>query len=106
VETVHPLEAAEDIGGGVAFGVADVQARTARVGEHVEDVILRLAAVGIRGAEGLFFQPVLLPTGFDGGRLISRHGAEISDWRLRSSDGRQSSYGRGSPSSFSRDRLS
>ena len=43
VEAVHPLEAGQDVGGGVPFGVADVQPGPAGVGEHVEDVVLRLA---------------------------------------------------------------
>ena len=78
VEAVHPLEAAEDIGGGVAFGVADVQAGAAGVREHVEDVALRLARrarfAGVGGAEGLVRFPEVLPPAFDVGRVVTRHG--------------------------------
>ena len=44
------LVAGEDVGGGVALGMADVQAGAAGIGEHVEDVELRL--VGERRACG------------------------------------------------------
>ncbi len=80
--------AGEDIGGGVALGMADMEAGPGGVGEHVEDVELGgeggggsgLAAEtvalgegmvrgdhlsGIERAKGLFAFPVLLPTGFD-----------------------------------------
>ncbi len=68
VEAAHPLVAGEDVGGGVAFRVADVQARAARVGEHVEDVELRLRGieVGIArvgSAERFAGQPKRLPLG-------------------------------------------
>ena len=36
----HPLIAADDVGGRVALGMADVQPVAAGVGEHVEDVEL------------------------------------------------------------------
>ena len=49
VETAHALVAGEDIGGGVAFRVADMQPRARRVREHVEDVIFRdVAGVRVR----------------------------------------------------------
>ena len=70
VEAVHALVAADDVGGGVAFRVTDVEPGAGRVGEHVEDVILRLGGieVGIArsgGAEGFLFEPALLPLGFE-----------------------------------------
>src|SRR5688500_10855493 len=72
VVALHALVAGEDIGGGVAFGMADVQARAGGVGEHVENVEfwreLALVALGERvlggnglagvpGAEGLLLVP-------------------------------------------------
>ena len=42
IEAAHALVARDDIGRGVAFGMADVQARAARIREHVEDVEFRL----------------------------------------------------------------
>ena len=70
VEAVHPLVAADDVGGGVAFRMADVQARAAGVGEHVEHVEFRLRGVEIRiartgGAEGFLGLPALLPLGLE-----------------------------------------
>ncbi len=70
VEALHPLVAADDVGGGVAFRMADVQARAAGVGEHVEHVVLRLRGIEIRiaragGAEGLLGLPAGLPFGLE-----------------------------------------
>jgi hypothetical protein len=42
----HPVEAREDVGRDVAQRVPDVQARSARVGEHVED---EQVPAGVRG---------------------------------------------------------
>ena len=69
----HPLEAADDVGGRIAFRVADVQSLPARVGKHVQDVHL-LRPRQAWGGEGLVFFPVFLPLGFDNGRIIARHG--------------------------------
>ncbi len=74
VEAAHALVAGQDVGGGVALGVADVQAGAARVGEHVEDVELRLVRQ-VRRAEGLVFQPVLLPARLDRLGVVTRHDA-------------------------------
>ena len=68
IEAPAHLRAADDIGGRVTFRVADMQARSGRVGEHVEDEELRLRGIevriaGIRGAEGFFLIPDLLPLG-------------------------------------------
>jgi hypothetical protein len=70
--------AGEDVGGGVALGMADVEAGTGGIGEHVEQVILRevgalfigVALAGgvggrngfarVPGAEGLVFKPEFL----------------------------------------------
>ena len=70
IEAVHPLVAADNVGGGVTFRVPYVEARAAGVGEHVEHVEFRLRGVEIRvaragGAEGFFGLPALLPLGFE-----------------------------------------
>ena len=75
VEALHPLEAADDVGGGVPLGVADVQPRAAGVGEHVEDVELGPPAVEVGGREGLVLLPVALPLGLDPLRVIRGHGS-------------------------------
>src|SRR5262249_6606333 len=64
VVAAHAAVAGEDVGGGVAFRVADVQAGAAGVGGNVEDVELRLAG-GVRRWEGLVLFPELLPARFD-----------------------------------------
>ena len=64
VESAHALVTTENVGGGIAFGMAHVQAGAGRVGEHVEDVELRLGAV-VRGGKGFVVEPVLLPLGLD-----------------------------------------
>ena len=66
----HALVAADDVGGGVAFRVADVQAGAARVGKHVEHVEFRLGGIEVRiararGAEGFFGLPACLPLGLE-----------------------------------------
>src|SRR5262249_55612450 len=79
VEAVHALEAAQDVGRGVAFRVADVQPGPARVGEHVEDVELGLTGgretAGVGCAERLVRLPELLPPTLDIGRVVTRHGS-------------------------------
>ena len=77
VAAPHPLVAGEDVGGDVALGVADVQARAAGVGEHVEHVELgpgrveaRLARVG--RAEGPVLGPVRLPLRLDRPEVVRR----------------------------------
>ena len=62
VEAAHALVAGEDVGGGVALRMADVQARAAGVGEHVEDVVFRARGVeaglaGIWRAKGVRAPP-------------------------------------------------
>jgi len=64
IEAAHPFVPAENIGGGVTFGVADVQARARRVGEHVEDVELGFGA-GVVGGKSFVVEPVVLPFGLD-----------------------------------------
>ena len=70
VETLHALVAAQDVGGGVAFRMADVEARPAGVREHVETVELWLAFRVVRRLERLVFQPVLLPFFLNGGVIV------------------------------------
>ena len=71
--------------------MADVQAGAARVGEHVEDVELRLArdgrVAGVGRAEGLVRFPELLPPPFDVGGVVARHGVapdreSVSGWLM------------------------
>ncbi len=85
IEAAHALVAREDIGGGVALGMADVQAGAGRIGEHVEDVVFRLVG-DIGRAEGLVFFPVALPARFDDLGVIGRHEREplriIAGFRL------------------------
>ena len=45
VKALGSLVAGDDVGGGVAFRMADVQTRPRRVGEHVEHVVFRLRRV-------------------------------------------------------------
>ena len=71
VVALAALGAADDVGGGVAFGVADVEAGTGGVREHVEDEELRAGGIEVRiarvrGAEGLLGIPAGLPGGLEG----------------------------------------
>ena len=70
VEAAGLLIAGEDVGSGVAFRVADVQAGAGGVGEHVQDVVLRLAARNRLGAEGRLFFPDGLPFAFEGREIV------------------------------------
>ena len=94
----------EDVRGGVAFRMADVQARAGRVGEHVEDVVFRRELrcsclfpfqtvalregmiawqrfAGIKCAKRLTFVPDFLPLRFDQMKRIlpatARHRGEL-----------------------------
>src|SRR5262249_49402361 len=83
VVAAHAAVAAGDVGGGVALGVADVQAASGRVGEHVEDVELGPAGGlgafrpqcvgGVGGAGGRVLLPVTLPARLDRSRVVARH---------------------------------
>lgn len=72
IEPTMPLVAGNDVGSGVAFRVADMQAVAGRIWEHIKDVALWAAAVVGIGAEGSMLQPVLLPALFDFGKVV-RH---------------------------------
>ena len=54
----------DDIGRGVALGVADVEARAGRIRKHVEHVVFRLRRV-LLGLGGEVFLPERLPVGLD-----------------------------------------
>ena len=64
IEAARPLVPAEYVGRGVAFGMADVQTRAGRVGEHVEDVELGFGAVVV-GGKGFVLKPMVLPLWLD-----------------------------------------
>ncbi len=76
-DAVAPVAAvaADDIGGGVAFRVADVQAGAAGIGEHVQDVHLGSRGQAGGGERAVRF-PVMLPFRFDRGRVIAWHVAD------------------------------
>jgi hypothetical protein len=70
VEAIHALVAAHDVGGGVTLGVADVEAGSGGVREHVEDVVFRLGRIeafvtGPGGAVGFVLGPMGLPFGLE-----------------------------------------
>ena len=65
IEAHHASCPGDDIGGDVALGMPDVKPRAARVGEHVEHVVL--GARPVRGRrERILLLPGLPPLGFDG----------------------------------------
>ena len=70
---LHAGGAGDDVGGGVALGMADVEAVAAGVGEHVERVELAAGAGHFGRGEGLVVVPVLLPLGLDGGGVVAGH---------------------------------
>ena len=68
IETSHLFIPSDDVRRGVAFGMADVQALTARIREHIEHVVFRLRCVeaglaGICDMESLPLVPDALPLG-------------------------------------------
>ncbi len=80
----HAMVAGKDVGGGVAFGVADVEASSGGVGEHVEDVVFWVGRVEARvawagGAKCGVLLPVGLPFGFDGREGVGAAGRDV--WR-------------------------
>ncbi len=77
VEPAHSLVAAQDVGGRVALGMADVQARPAGIGKHVEDVELGPGRIEIDRAERLVPFPFGLPLGLDALRVIRRHAGTL-----------------------------
>ena len=73
VEALHALVAAEDVGRRIAFRMAHVQARAARVWEHVETVELLFALDVVRRFERLVLQPELLPFLLDFSIVVFGH---------------------------------
>ena len=95
VESVHALVASNDVGGGVAFGVSDMETRATGIREHIEDEVFGLGGVkavfaGAGGAVGLFVGPALLPAGFEFGEreglgaFVGHVGAETLESRIES----------------------
>ena len=68
----HPLEAADDVGGRVTFGMADVQAVAAGVRKHVEHVHFRAGRQPRRGERAVLF-PITLPLRLDDGGVVAGH---------------------------------
>ena len=74
IKPAHSFVTREDIGRGVAFGMSDMKAGAAWVGEHVEDIKFRLGGIEIflariRHAKKLPLFPNRLPSWLD---LIER----------------------------------
>lgn len=61
VIALHPLHPGDDIGRGVAFGVADVEPLARGIGEHVEDVIFGTGEIMDVAIEGVLLLPCLFP---------------------------------------------
>jgi len=79
VEAAHPLVAGHDVGRDIPQRVSNMQSHAARVGKHVEYVILRFGRVGIVGnSERAFTLPILLPLQFDVLEGIVCHDGEAS----------------------------
>ncbi len=68
----HPLEAADNIGGGVAFWVPHMQTVPAGIGKHVENVGLAFCWQAGR-AKGFVLLPPGLPLRFNYGGVVFRH---------------------------------
>src|SRR5919201_693876 len=70
IEAAHSLVARNNVGGGVALRVTDVQTGATRIREHIEDVKLRFTRVeavfdGVRCMEELSLFPNALPLRLD-----------------------------------------
>ena len=78
VVALHAQMPADDVGGRVTFGMPHVQARAARIREHVEQVCLGLVArfLGVERAVGLVRQPVALPLLFNRREVVG-HRASV-----------------------------
>ena len=84
VEAAHALVARDDVGRGVALGVADVQPVARRVREHVEHVVLRAATCRpSRACERSVALPVGLPLGFDFLERICCHAGSRGRWAIQ-----------------------
>ena len=95
IEALHPLVAANDIGGRVALGMANMESGPGRIRKHVESVKLRIFAARlarIGGAKRAVFGPMALPGGFEDGKrklLADLHGESRSVNYTRSLMGKE-----------------
>ena len=89
VLALHPVVAADHVGGDVTQGVTHMQALARRIGEHVDDEVgtaapsmiplgIRQVALGVGGPEGALLVPALLPVLLDG----LSHGGIVAELRL------------------------
>src|SRR5581483_1520041 len=92
IEAAHAAVARQDIGGRVALWVADMQPGAARIGEHVEDVILGLFRP-VRRAESLALFPVPLPFRLDDFGIVTRHTVKLLHRHARAPSYKQKSPG-------------
>ena len=80
----HALIAADDVGGRLPLGMADVQAVAAGIGEHVEHIQLFADAAAAAWRKCGARLPILLPLGLDLGRVVAGHGSteflRFGDW--------------------------
>ena len=75
VEAAHALVAGDDVGCGIALGMAHMKPVAAGVGKHVQHVVLGPGPVDILGhAKRLVAVPIVLPLGFDLFERIGAHG--------------------------------
>ncbi len=79
----HFFVAADDVGGGVALWMANMETCPGGVGEHIEAVVFGFGGVeagvtGIGSSIGLVFVPIVLPAGFD----IGSEGGVVADGGL------------------------
>ena len=81
IKPFHAQIAADDIRGRIPLRMPHVQPRAARIGEHIQNVLLghipRLG--GIKGGKRFVRQPILLPFLFNRGEVVSHSGSDDSD---------------------------
>ena len=73
IKTPHALITAENICGGIAFGMTDMQACAAGIGKHVEAIELGLCRVKVIDLERLLRLPVVLPLLLNSCEIIIAH---------------------------------
>src|SRR5262249_10792059 len=95
VEVPHALVAAQDVGGGVALGMADVQAGGGGVREHVQAVELPARPRRLRRAERTVRLPAVLPLLLDVGErdVLDLHVGDYSFSRARAVPDIKVTYG-------------
>ena len=71
VETLHAFVAADDIGGGISFGVTDMESGAGGIGEHIQAVIFGFVNK-VFGAEGFVILPETLPFFLDRREIVLR----------------------------------